>query len=527
MQILPKKLIKFTIVLILLLIPLLFFAKEVYAEGYDTPSMQKLITDCTPDKTDPDKNNGAVQIIDTCILSRQFSGLIMATIKVTAGSCTPDPANYHFCITQDFNKSAIGSITNVMGWMYKNPPADFTYYARDFLANAGLATPAHAQGIGFTGLAPLLPLWKVARNLSYTVLVLVMVAIGFMIVFRMKIDPKTVISVQAALPKIIITLILITFSYAIAGFLIDMMYVAMAVVIWMISHGIDENSLYNSQLFTDPNLISNFLNGNIGTLFGSVFQGGLWPAFFGNAFGGSWTALIGEIGAALTGAVTAVVISAGVWQLAGVGSLLFAAIIFLGLLFTFIRIFLLLLNSYIQVLLSVILGPILLLQEAIPGKSAFSGWVKNLMANLVVFPTTVAIILLSWLFADTALTGNLWGPPFLAPLAGGSGNINIGNWSIPQPGGTVIPVKPGNPLAIFLGFGVMFLAPTLIASVKKLFSPKPALPITAGTAFSPLTGAVGTGMGAASQFYYMQQIAHVGAFSKILGFLGGNKPKEG
>src|SRR5258708_14361646 len=46
-----------------------------------------------------------------------------------------------------------------------------------------------------------------------------------MIMFRVKISPQVVVSVQSALPKIAIALVLVTFSYAIAGFLIDIMYV--------------------------------------------------------------------------------------------------------------------------------------------------------------------------------------------------------------------------------------------------------------------------------------------------------------
>ena len=77
-----------------------------------------------------------------------------------------------------------------------------------------------------------------------------------------------------------------------------------------------------------------------------------------------------------------------------------------------------------------------------------------------------------------------------------------------------------------MGLGMIFLAPNLVASVKKVFQPKPTVPISAGTMLSPLTGAVGTGMGAMSNFYYMQQVLNTGAFAGFLKNLkkgGGNE----
>jgi len=51
-----------------------------------------------------------------------------------------------------------------------------------------------------------------------------------MIMFRIKINPQTAITIQLALPKLIITLLLITFSYAIAGFMIDIFYLIWGII---------------------------------------------------------------------------------------------------------------------------------------------------------------------------------------------------------------------------------------------------------------------------------------------------------
>jgi len=120
---------------------------------------------------------------------------------------------------------AIGGITNLIAAMYANPPASSVEYFADLGRNLGIVKPAYAQGVGFEGLRPILPLWKAFRNIAYLFFTIIFVVIGFAIMFRVKLDPQTVISIQNAIPRIVVALILVTFSYAIAGLLIDLIYV--------------------------------------------------------------------------------------------------------------------------------------------------------------------------------------------------------------------------------------------------------------------------------------------------------------
>lgn len=429
-------------------------------------------------------------------------------------------------LTESEKSGAIGSVTAFMGKIYEQPPASFAWYTRDFMANAGFfAPPAYAQGIGFVGLAPLLPLWKAMRNISYAVIVVVMVAIGFMIIFRTKIDPKTVISIQAALPKIVVTLIIITFSYPIAGFMIDIMYLSISIVVQVMASSVSPDLIaqigpLGGKFLTDAGQQqTEFMTGGWAKLIFSVFSVGMIPGFFQQFFGGSNvnTFLIGGGGNVLLSAILAKALgtfAAGATVSAfivpiltlGVGvPVILMVVIFLGLLFTLIRLTFLLVNSYIQLLIAVILAPLLLLPEAIPGKSAFGEWIQNIIANLVVYPATVAVIYFSWIVTSVAWKSNLWGAP-LTPTGGG-GDITT-----------------GNPMATMLGLGIIFLAPSLVANIKKAFHPKPAIPITAGTAFSPVTGAVGTSMGAMQSFYYIQQSMH--GLSNMLPLPGGHDNKK-
>lgn len=472
---LPKKII----FLFLLFLLLFTFGKSllgiVYAQekGINTSSynMKNYIEDNKIRTDEAEKGNTAID--GAGVAGFEYNAL-QAHITGSIVCMATDPK---YCPEQ----TALGTVATLMAALYTHPPASGIAYTYDLLVNAGLlAKPAFAQGIGFAGLSPLLPIWKAARNIAYAVLIIVMIAVGFMIIFRMKIDPKTVISIQAALPKIVLTLVLITFSYAIVGFLIDLMYLTLAITINIMAQGMGGGFAKNVD-----KLQSQYMTGGVGTLGGAVFSGGLRSIDdFAKGFWGLFGLTGGTVGLAQmlfkAFSITAGAGAAGGYAILGVliASGVFLLILVLGLLFTFIRLLMLLFNSYIQILIAVILGPILLLSEAIPGRSAFSGWIKNIIANLVVFPATAIILIFGMFLTTLNVTSPIWQPP-LASL-------------------------PTNAWSAFLGIGIIFMAPSLVASIKKIFHPKPAVPMTAGTAFAPLTGALQTGMGAGQSFYYMK-----------------------
>lgn len=519
MKLLPKRFI-FS-VLILLFSSLSFFlsGKSAYAQDKLWEIFTDPIKNCGEgeiamrEAEDPAQGGDGIPKISNCRAENARLGAIMYI-----ASDLIFPMNAQLAAA-DNRPRAIPALGNMMALMIGNPPASGFAYMADVLSNAGfIGKPAYAQGIGFAGLTPLLPLWKASRNIAYAVLIIVMLAIGFMIIFRMKIDPKTVISVQAALPKIILTLILITFSYAIVGFLIDIMYLTIFILIELVTQAVKGANLpwFADYIEKTPQLQQAFVQSGLGgmaTLKDAVFSWGMIPSFFVELLQGSWINIVGSVvtgvgvGAILAKLFTVTLAASPIGWLAIVviaGALaipvLILLIIFLGLFYTFIRLVFLLFNSYIQLIIVLILAPILLLKEAIPGQSAFENWVKTVMANLIVFPATVAILYMSWVITAIAWRGNMWAPP-MVPAGGGAEAC-------------ILPGQPcgGNPAAIFIGLGIIFMAPNLVASAKKLFQVKPAIPVTAGTAFSPVTGAAGTLMGAASQYYYLSSLTQKGVF---------------
>jgi hypothetical protein len=156
-------------------------------------------------------------------------------------------------------------------------------------------------------------------------------------------------------------------------------------------------------------------------------------------------------------------------------------------LFLFFRIFFILLTSYIKILLYILLSPLILILEAIPGKSAFSSWFKNLLGELATFPLVVIVILLGNLIITTANVfpwpavgvNQFWTPPFLY-------NINQQAWQF------------------LIGYGIVLILPDLIKLFKESMGAKGVgVEIGLGTFFGGLGAAWGgaqAGMGMFSSF---------------------------
>ena len=149
------------------------------------------------------------------------------------------------------NQGALGSINGFITNMYYTPPIRTSEYVADEFNNFGLAKPAFAQvaGSGNSVLQPVLIIWKVMRNIAYMGIILILVVIGLMIMFRQKINPQTVISAQAALPGIIIGLVLITFSYFFAALLVDLTFVATHLV----GHVLEGQIIYSGAVPDESN----------------------------------------------------------------------------------------------------------------------------------------------------------------------------------------------------------------------------------------------------------------------------------
>lgn len=118
--------------------------------------------------------------------------------------------------------SLAGLVLRGAGIVYNDTmPVNLAYYARDVASRIPfLKNTAFAQGIEtgyFPGFDLILKLWKVTRNAAFGAVAIFMVVTGIMIMMRKQLNPRTAITVQNALPRLVIALALITFSYTIGA----------------------------------------------------------------------------------------------------------------------------------------------------------------------------------------------------------------------------------------------------------------------------------------------------------------------
>ncbi len=477
------------------------------------------------------------QINDPKLNSTKEGKITIALFRIASCSligegCTNNPEDGE----KYFSRSVFGFISNLIVLPYTSPPASGIYWAYNGLQNAGFVPKTFAaEGIGFGAVKPISRIWNVFRDVAYLVLVLVIVTVGFMIMFRAKINPQTVVSIENSLPKIVLSLIFITFSFAIAGFLIDLMYVLIALVISVIgtAGGFDIAKLQQQYLLAGPGQILAGLTNNspggwsilwtlpnaiidlvpffsvtiriIGSLLGLYW---IWP-WLSNTFGAHIieffnidveASLAGFLGVTLDGLIkgTAGVITSlvflGIAMTLGaivIIPLLLGVVIFITLVFIFFRILFLLFSSYLRILLLVVISPLYLLLEAIPGQSTFTGWLKNLISELLTFPLVIGVFVLASLIISNTSSGELIQFPFL---------VGINSQSF----------------GFILGMLLLFMTPDLIKMAKGFILPKP-MPLEAGigTFFTGAKGGVETGLGELSKYAMLGQ--YVKPIGDILG----------
>jgi len=269
--------------------------------------------------------------------------------------------------------------------------------------------------------------------------------------FRAKINPQTVVTIQAAIPKAITALILVTFSYAIAGLMIDLMYLLIGLLFSVIPASFKTFLPHGSN-------VAPYYTGGFGELLHSVWDAG-WGSFWRVFQKGGWLAGLGVAGgAAGIAAVIAAVLSgpAGWVALitAGGVSALLLFIVAIILLYTTIKIFWTLLVSYVNIIISILVAPLQLMLSAIPGQNTFGPWISNLLKNILVFPATVGMFILAFIFCDLTKISpgvSLWTPPLL------------GFWG----------EQAGQAMGGLLGFGIILLTPKVADIIKGMFEKKP------------------------------------------------------
>lgn len=351
---------------------------------------------------------------------------------------------------------AVGLITNLTGELYNRKPASSVEYIAYLKNSINPASRVYAQGIGFSAFSPVLELWIVFRNIAYLAFIVVFIIVGFMIMFRKKIDPRTVVTIQSALPKMIVTLLLITFSYALAGLVIDVSQLTTKLAVNLFAGKFI--ALKDTGVWDVPTeeKVNRLLNADIFHLVNPLR--GTRELFAG--FPEITLTFTGDVLAFLSGLTISVV---------------FAILAF----FVMFKIFFSLIGPYVSIVLSVIFAPIMLLLGAIPGtQNSFVSWLKGFIANVAVFPVTFIMLMLAAIFKS--------GKIMCQAYAGWEGMKNVSileraDWATRcDPVGTNLWVAPGignwgHLVGQLISFGILFSIPKVAEIVKESLQVKPGL----------------------------------------------------
>ena len=304
---------------------------------------------------------------DVALCGSEITKLLTFTNTVSKTVASNTPKNQPL-----FSKQSLSGIGYTKGVLEKISPVK--------TANAQTA------GFGYGAIGVVQDWWITIRNLTYGFVVLVALYYSFLIMFRMKISPQAVISIESAIPKLVIAVLLITFSYAIAGFAVDLMYVITGIFAYTI--GATSQGFYGTAI---------------------------WSLFVGTLGGFGWTvyvvayiimtivaivfALISFIFSSLTNLLAGVVLGAAI------GGVLMAILstmlpiigtaLLLLVLFYIFKTTAVLIKAVVGIFLAVIFAPLQILLGLFSQGSGFGPWLKGLIANLAVFPVILVLLILA------------------------------------------------------------------------------------------------------------------------------------
>lgn len=353
-------------------------------------------------------------------------------------------------------------------------------YVKNTINNFSFISEANAQGYGFGAVSWVQKYWSGFRNMAYALTVMVVIVFAFMVMFRVKISPQVVISVQSSLPKIFIALILATFSFAIAGFMIDLMYVVSGLFA----------SLLNMAGFS-----SNFggayaLISGTGWAFRAI---GVFTIFFmmiGYMIVFLLAAFASFVATILSGPITGALISL---------IMMLAVVVLIGVTIWYsVKIPYILIKTLVSIYVSIITAPLQIVAGALIPSIGFGPWLKKLAGDLLVFPVVGLLFWFAWATLWSSFRGS-WQVVIegLVPQSWGLQTF---------PGDTWVPpiLSSGADMTglifLFISFTIIISIPKIATNIKLAFmGEKLTWGTGIGEAVGPFTGLGRYAAGAAQE----------------------------
>lgn len=518
-----------TRIILALSLTLLFFATAFSSRSFAqtvTPNTYGNVNPYAIPETDPNvpKNTHTLtQSIFYDVLSGAYCLIVGVDPTTPSHQCLgPNQKTGKIGYVQQ-DGGAIGTMSNMIAALYKPPASSIDYLS--YLKNSfggQKADAANSGGYGFMGLQPFVQIWVTFRNIAYLVFILIFVVVGFAIMLRMKIDARTVMSIQNSLPKMVIAILLVTFSYAIAGFLIDMMWTSTYLVINVMSQASPKiiTADATTSIKQDPIGFTNDLFGHntcldsstpvIGGALSGTCAGGILSittqgtrGFTGiynhllqpiakNVIAPILTPILGFFLAGPAGVLGVGIISAIplvgdtvnnavgsviTFGLDAIAALVFWFIILLAILIGLFKLWFALLKAYVFILIDVMLAPFWFVYGTLPGQGSFTPWFKDMVANLLAFPAVIGMLMLGDIIMVAARGGQALTPPLIGSPDGSS-------------------------LSAIIGVGFILSTPSVLDMIRKALK-APELPVAAMKMFGAGQAVAGAVAGAAwSKLYH-------------------------
>ncbi len=337
----------------------------------------------------------------------------------------------------DDKGGAMGIVAGATATMYKEGPVGTQQYLAYLGQKAKIGpAPIYAQSIqGFDILSPILKLWEWSRNLVYIFYVIIFIVIGVMIIMRHRLGGQVQITVINSIPNIIISLILVTFSFAISGLIIDAMHLATGVIHsgFFGTNGIAEEPPGSDYSFQSPEMSTFKIFGTADiTNFDTAFE-------------------MGDI----EGVMGQKVINFVVDIIEGVANFntLVSAVLSIAAVTAMFKIFFTLLTKYLGFMLSPVIAPFQFLLGSIPGKSeSISGWFKGMFSSVAAFVGVYTAFCVMIVLTDTSVIApDSWN--WFPPLTGFSASTET--------------------IAHLLAYALFISTPNIPALLEKAFEAQP------------------------------------------------------
>jgi hypothetical protein len=297
-------------------------------------------------------------------------------------------------IPNEMKRGLYGMTMDGVSAMYDSQPLVNVYahlaeewipgYQNDTSVYAAIKTTGYDDGYTELKNTGITELWTQIRNITYVFFIVIMLIVGFMIMFRSKIGGQTLVTLGNSLPNVVLALIGITFSFAIAGFIIDVGGVIMVLLIDLIKMASGYENIITLE--------------SIWSLFGAVIPEGIVSDITtsvtevaGEIKSGDFMSLLNIAPQNLT-LLVLLLNPSGVVLTSLITIILLIVILGVATVGIF-KVFITLIKAYIGIIIGVVTGPIQIAMSAIPGKgNSFINWILSIFRNVLVYPITFAIL---------------------------------------------------------------------------------------------------------------------------------------